>query len=84
MKYHTTSNPNLAILVDDEGDTIAAVSTPNPNAEEVAQNLVEMQSLLSEAVKVIEDFMPNISRCVLQDYGRLNRVLLTSKSLLEI
>lgn len=48
MKYHTTSNPNLAVLVEDEGTTIAVVSTPNPNAEEVAKNLVEMQSLLAE------------------------------------
>lgn len=48
MKYHTTPNPNLAVLVEDEGTTIAVVSTPNPNAEEVAKNLVEMQSLLAE------------------------------------
>ena len=27
-------------------------------------------------VEVIEDFMPNIGQCALQDYGRLNTALI--------
>ena len=42
----------------------------------------ELMRLLAEAVAVIEDFLPNIGQCVLQDYGRLNRVLTETRRVL--
>lgn len=32
--------------------------------------------LIKLLVEVIEDFMPNIGKCALQDYGRLNTALI--------
>lgn len=41
-----------------------------------------LRDCLRRAILVIEDFMPNIGRCVLQDYERLNNVLCDSRALL--
>lgn len=41
-----------------------------------------LRDCLRRAILVIEDFMPNIGRCVLQDYERLNNVLCDSQALL--
>ena len=84
MKVH--SNPSIAreaVLLDDEGCTICTLSTPNPNAAELARDLVSMRETLAWAIGVIEDFMPNIGQCVLQDYERLNDVLCDSARLLK-
>lgn len=87
MKYSfdplDPKNPRKSVLVDDEGCTIAVLSTPNENAEQVAQKIIRTQNCLRDAILVIEDFMPNIGRCVLQDYGRLNDVLCLSRELLK-
>lgn len=39
--------------------------------------------LLKMGVAVVEDFMPNIGRCALQDYGRLNDFLVESAKVLK-
>ena len=84
MKIHSNlSNAYEAMLLDDEGCTICVVATPNPNAANIAADLVALRDTLAQAIAVIEDFMPNIGRCVLQDYGRLNDVLLDSGRLLR-
>lgn len=43
----------------------------------------ELLDLLTRALLVIEDFLPNIGRCVLQDYGRLNDVLIDGHKMLR-
>lgn len=48
-----------------------------------ASREVELVDLLAKAVLVIEDFLPNIGHCVLQDYGRLNVVLIDSGKVLR-
>jgi len=83
MNAHQPLDQHTAVLLDDEGYTICTIQTPNPNAGKVASDLVAMRETLASAIKVIEDFMPNIGRCVLQDYGRLNDVLLDSARLLK-
>lgn len=87
MKYDVSPhNPLKGILLDDEGYTICRVEVPGPSAggaEAVLKQLVDTQRCLTEAIKVIEDFLPNISKCVLQDYGRLNGVLCDSRRLLK-
>lgn len=40
-------------------------------------------ALIAKMVKVIEDFMPNIGNCALQDYGRLNEALMESSQRLK-
>ncbi len=35
----------------------------------------ELRALVRLGREVVEDFMPNIGRCALQDYGRLNRFM---------
>ena len=37
---------------------------------------IKLTELCRQAELVIEDFMPNIGQCALQDYGRLNTVLI--------
>lgn len=83
MKYDATSDSHVAVLVEDDGCTVCTLSTPNPNAAELARDLVSMRETLARAIEVIEDFMPNIGQCVLQDYGRLNDVLCESSQLLK-
>jgi len=84
MKIHSNlSDACEAVLLDDEGYTICVVVTPNPNAASIAADLVALRDTLAQAIAVIEDFMPNIGRCVLQDYGRLNDVLRDSGRLLK-
>ena len=83
MKYQEMQNLHTALLVDDDGFTVCDIRTPNPNAGEVARDFVDMRNTLESAIKVIEDFLPNIGKCVLQDYGRLNDVLVESSSLLR-
>lgn len=84
MKVH--SNPSIAreaVLLDDEGCTVCVIATPNPNAANIAADLAAMRNTLAQAIAVIEDFIPNVGHCVLQDYGRLNDVLLDSARLLK-
>lgn len=38
-----------------------------------------LRALLRMGVEVVEDFLPNIGSCALQDYGRLNEFLMQSK-----
>lgn len=78
MKYDTTSDPHHAVLLDDNGYTIAQIHTPHPNAAEVAANIVRLHALATEAVDTVLDFLPNAGKCALQDYGRLNHVLMES------
>lgn len=43
----------------------------------------DLRELLQMGVEVVEDFMPNIGNCVLQDYGRVNEFLIKSKEELK-
>ena len=43
--------------------------------ERLQVRVEELRALLKVGVEVVEDFMPNIGRCALQDYGRLNDFL---------
>lgn len=43
----------------------------------------ELRHLLSDAIATIDDFMPNIGRCALQDYERLNRVKIEAAQILS-
>ena len=38
--------------------------------------LDRLRALVLMGEKVVEDFMPNIGKCALQDYGRLNEFLI--------
>lgn len=46
------------------------------------QRIIELENLCRKLVEVVEDFMPNIGKCVLQDYGRLNDALILSTRLI--
>lgn len=46
---------------------------------EMEVEIQELKRLLKDAVLVIEDFLPNIGRCALQNYERLNTVLCESR-----
>ena len=38
----------------------------------VAARLAEADALIAKGLAVVHDFLPNIGRCVLQDYQRMN------------
>jgi hypothetical protein len=38
--------------------------------------LFHLRALVLMGEKVVEDFLPNIGKCALQDYGRLNEFLI--------
>lgn len=43
----------------------------------------ELRELIQTGVEVVEDFLPNIDKCVLQDYGRLNKFLIDAKKVTD-
>jgi hypothetical protein len=45
-------------------------------------NQNNVRKLISDLVAVIDDFLPNIGKCVLQDYGRLNTALIEAREFL--
>lgn len=44
------------------------------------KEIIEVLELL---IGTIDDFLPNIGKCVLQDYGRLNEGLIRGRKLLS-
>lgn len=40
-----------------------------------------LRNLVLMGAEVVEDFLPNIGRCALQDYGRMNSFLVESSKL---
>lgn len=41
----------------------------------------ELKKLVKMGEAVVEDFMPNIGKCALQDYGRLNEFLMAAAAI---
>jgi hypothetical protein len=48
------------------------------NQEE--QDTMTDRELIQMLVDVVEDFLPNIGMCALQDYGRLNTAMMEAKA----
>ena len=46
-----------------------------------AQAITDLKELVKIGELVVEDFMPNIGNCALQDYGRLNDFLIATSQL---
>lgn len=65
--------PNTAI-VDEEGHTIAENLT-----KERALEIIFMRQLALDLYCVVLDFLPNIGRCALQDYAKLNESLVQAE-----
>ena len=42
-----------------------------------SRRIRELRDLVKMGHEVVEDFMPNIAQCVLQDYGRMNASLIS-------
>ena len=42
--------------------------------------VLEKDALVATGVEVVEDFLPNIGNCALQDIGRLNHFLIDAKA----
>lgn len=65
--------------------------TPPTNAEMLKKHiatcpkhpLAEALSVVKKLFLVVEDFMPNLSRCALQNYQRLNEGLIEGRALLS-
>lgn len=70
-------------IVDRSGFVICNPSPMGADDAALIAAAPDLRDCLVQAVAVIEDFMPNIGRCALQDYGRLNDVLKMSAKLLR-
>ena len=46
-----------------------------------ANKIDKLEDLVKMGEEVVEDFMPNIGKCALQDYGRLNDFLMQAAAL---
>ena len=44
----------------------------NADNERLRSRLAEADALIAKGLAVVHDFLPNIGRCVLQDYQRMN------------
>jgi hypothetical protein len=43
----------------------------------------KLKELVKMGREVVEDFLPNVGNCALQDYGRLNEFLMESDRVIE-
>lgn len=50
-------------------------------AEKAEAKAEQLERLVKMGEAVVEDFLPNIGRCVLQDYGRMNDFLMEANAL---
>jgi hypothetical protein len=50
---------------------------------EANKRIVELEALVKMGEAVVMDFMPNIGRCALQDYARLDKFLIKAAKLKE-
>lgn len=57
------------------GNEVALANLERKHEEE----LNKLRRLVKQGEAVVEDFMPNIARCVIQDFGRLNEFLIEAK-----
>jgi hypothetical protein len=64
---------------------IAVVTLPTglrwATSRDVARHVEKLVELVQTGEQVVEDFLPNIASCVLQDYGRMNQFLIAAKQL---
>ena len=44
------------------------------------QEMEDMRELAKMGMEVVKDFLPNVSKCVLQDYGRMNDFLVKAEA----
>lgn len=51
--------------------------------EKINAELERRDAIIRKGLAVVEDFMPNIANCALQDYGRLNEFLMEAKEFAE-
>lgn len=47
------------------------------------QEIARLRALVRMGADVVNDFLPNIGRCVLQDYGRMNTFLVRAAEVSE-
>lgn len=69
----------VALVTQDtkEVDRVFVMLPEHKNRVDGGSNeVVERAEHVKDLVDTILDFMPNVGKCALQDYGRLNRVLL--------
>lgn len=59
----------------------SAQGTYSPPPKRTKADLVAMRALARDLALVVLDFLPNVGRCALQDYGRLNDSLVTARAL---
>lgn len=57
------------------GNEVALANLERRHKEE----LTKLRRLVKQGEAVVEDFMPNIGKCVIQDFGRLNQFLIEAK-----
>lgn len=43
------------------------------------EEIARLRKLVAQGLAVVEDFLPNIATCVLQDYARLNEFCIEAK-----
>lgn len=46
------------------------------------RTIEELRTLVSKGLAVVDDFLPNIGSCALQDYGRLNQFCIEARAML--
>lgn len=66
------------------GDADAPCMSPDVDGEYVThEDYEDLKKILAMGVEVVEDFLPNVAQCALQDYGRLNQFMIDSEAALK-
>lgn len=70
-------NADLMAIIDKRDEALGFVPLDKgmdmqDELRETKSRLVEADALIAKGLAVVHDFLPNIGRCVLQDYQRMN------------
>ena len=72
MKERMSEEPENVVRIMSDVEVIGHL---NQLCGEQRKTIDELEALVKQGELVVEDFLPNIGQCALQDFGRLNRFL---------
>lgn len=68
------------VIVEELEDSVEI--TEHPEGDWVLyKDMEKLTQLVKDGKAVVEDFLPNVGTCVLQDYGRLNQFMIDAEAI---
>ena len=82
MKFHkrTSANSALVEIRDNDTNQLIAVTDDNGTHADLLAAAPELLAVIPRLIAVINDFMPNVGRCALQNYQELNEAPIAARA----